>query len=120
VYSDRTNQVPATWFAGDAGIRRLALQSDGPVHGAVTACAPLFQRLLVDELQRPSEKSLSISKTLFGLADGRTKILPAHRNSQRADFGELLPISLYVFGDDGQCGRDWVVHGCSLARRRTK
>ena len=27
-----TNQVPATWFAGDAGIRRLALQSDGPVH----------------------------------------------------------------------------------------
>src|SRR5439155_21567497 len=31
VYSGPTNQVPATWFAGDAGIRRLALQSDGPV-----------------------------------------------------------------------------------------
>jgi hypothetical protein len=25
-----TNQVPATWFEGDAGIRRLASLSDGP------------------------------------------------------------------------------------------
>ena len=33
VYSERTNQVPATWFAGDAGIRRLASLSDGPARG---------------------------------------------------------------------------------------
>jgi len=33
VYSDLTNQVPATWFACDAGIRRLASLSDGPVRG---------------------------------------------------------------------------------------
>ena len=33
VYSDLTNQVPATWFAGDAGIRRLASLSDGPARG---------------------------------------------------------------------------------------
>ena len=33
VYSDRTNQVPATWFACDAGIRRLASLSDGPARG---------------------------------------------------------------------------------------
>jgi hypothetical protein len=33
VYSDPTNQVPATWFASDAGIRRLASLSDGPVRG---------------------------------------------------------------------------------------
>lgn len=33
VYSDLTNQVPATWFACDAGIRRLASLSDGPARG---------------------------------------------------------------------------------------
>ena len=33
VYSEFTNQVPATWFASDAGIRRLASLSDGPVRG---------------------------------------------------------------------------------------
>src|SRR3954471_24186137 len=33
VYDDDTNQVPATWFAGDAGIRRLASQCDGPARG---------------------------------------------------------------------------------------
>ena len=33
VYSDPTNQVPATWFASDAGIRRLASLSDGPERG---------------------------------------------------------------------------------------
>ena len=33
VYIDLTNQVPATWFAGDTGIRRLVSRSDGPARG---------------------------------------------------------------------------------------
>jgi hypothetical protein len=33
VYNGRTNQVPATWIVGEAGIRRLASHSDGPFWG---------------------------------------------------------------------------------------
>ena len=112
MYSDHTNQVPATWFAGDAGIRRLALQSDGPVHRGRRRVLPqCFRSFQSDQLQCSPEQSLGISKALFGLADGRPKIFSARRNSERTDFGELLPISLYVFGDDRQSCRDWVVHG---------
>lgn len=33
VYNGFTNQVPATWIVGEAGIRRLASHSDGPFGG---------------------------------------------------------------------------------------
>jgi hypothetical protein len=91
-----------------------------PFIGAVAAFGPVFSRLSVHQLQSPTQESLSISQALFCLADGSAKILSTHGNSQRTDFGELLPISLYVFGDDRQSCRDRVVHGSSLARRRIK
>ena len=55
MYSDFTNQVPATWFAGDAGIRRLASQSDGPVNGAVAAFSANVFGCLDDQLERSSQ-----------------------------------------------------------------
>ena len=71
-----------------------------------------FRGLSVDQLQRPPQQSLGVAQPPFGLADGRPQILPARRNSQRTDLGELLPIPLYVFGDDRQSwprqGRSWL------------
>ena len=55
VYDGLTNQVPATWFAGDAGIRRLASQSDGPVNGAVAAFSANVFGCLDDQLERSSQ-----------------------------------------------------------------
>ena len=82
VYSDLTNQVPATWFAGDAGIRRLALQSDGPVHrGRRRVCAQCFRPVSGDQLQRPAQQPLGVAQALFGLADRRPKILAPGRDS---------------------------------------
>ena len=121
MYSEFTNQVPATWFAGDAGIRRLALQSDGPVHrGRRRFCGPVFSPVSSDQLQGPAQQPLGIAQTLFGLADGCPEILATRRDRQRANFCKLLPISLYVFGDDRQSCGDGVVHRSSLARRMTK
>ena len=95
-------------------------RATAPFIGAVAASEPVFSGLSVDQLQRPPQQTLGVAQPLFRFADGRPQILPPRRNSQRTDLGELLPISLYVFGDDRQSGRDWVVHGCSLARPRIK
>ena len=59
VYSGPTNQVPATWFAGDAGIRRLALQSDGPVS---TGPLPLFDHVSVCLSQSTSGRDAAAAR----------------------------------------------------------
>ena len=111
-----TNQVPATWFAGDAGIRRLALQSDGPVQrGRCRFFRPTFWAVSADQLQCPADQPFGISETLFGFRDRRSEIVAPGWNSERTDLGELLPIPLYVFGDDRQGRGNRVVHDVSLA-----
>ena len=46
MYNLHTNQVPATWIVGEAGIRRLASHSDGPFGGRrffFTLCGKLIE-----------------------------------------------------------------------------
>ena len=121
VYSGPTNQVPATWFAGDAGIRRLALQSDGPVQrGRRRVYALVFSAVSADQLECAAQQSLGVSQSLFGFTDCGAEIFATRWNLQRTDLGELLSISLYVFGDDRQGCGNGVVHVPSLARSRPK
>jgi len=63
VYSDLTNQVPATWFACDAGIRRLASLSDGPARGR--------RRFFTDSDVRHSPSAQSQLPPVATLADRR-------------------------------------------------
>ena len=79
----------------------------------------MFSPVSGDELQRPAQQALGIAQALFCLANRRPEILATRRNRQRANFCELLPISLYVFGDDRQSCGDGIVHRSSLARRMT-
>ena len=80
----------------------------------------MFSQVLGDQLQCSTQQSLSNPQPLLCLSDSRPKIFSPWRDSQRADFGELLSISLYVFGDDREGCRNRVVHGLSVARRATK
>ena len=80
----------------------------------------MFSPVSSDQLQRPAQQPLGIAQALFGLADRCPEILATRRNRQRANLCKLLPISLYVFGDDRQSCGDGIVHRSSLARRVTK
>ena len=63
---------------------------------------------------------MGISQTLFGFGDGGAQVFATGGDPERRGLGELLAISLYVFGDDRQSCRDGVVHHASLARRDMK
>ncbi|MDP9463191.1 MAG: hypothetical protein M3P52_01095, partial [Actinomycetota bacterium] len=52
------------------------------------------------QLECSPQQPFGVAQPLFGLGHRGAKILPAGGYSQRADLGKLLPISLYVFGDD--------------------
>ena len=80
----------------------------------------MFSPISGDQLECPAQQPFGVSQSLLRFADGRPQIFASRRNAQRADLGELLPISLYVFGDDRQGGGDWVVHGLILAGRAPK
>ena len=80
----------------------------------------MFWPVAGNQLQRPAQQSLGVAQALLGFADRRPEILATCRDPQRADFCELLPISLYVFGDDRQSCGNGIVHRLSLARRVAK
>jgi hypothetical protein len=80
----------------------------------------MFSPISGDQLECAPQQSLGVSQALLRFAHGRTEVFASRWNAERSDLGELLPISLYVFGDHRQSGSDWVVHGLILAGRATK
>jgi hypothetical protein len=80
----------------------------------------MFSPISGDQLECAPQQSLGVSQALLRFAHGRTEVLASRWNAERSNLGELLPISLYVFGDHRQSGSDWVVHGLILAGRATK
>jgi hypothetical protein len=58
---------------------------------------------------------MGVAQSLLGLGDRGAEIVALDGHLQRPDLGELLPISLDVFGDDRESGRDGVVHAISVA-----
>ena len=110
VYSGPTNQVPATWFAGDAGIRRLALQSDGPVRRGRCRCSATSGRQLASFSARRNSRS-ALRKPCSASRIAARRSSRSAGTAQRADIGELLPISLDVFGDHRQGCGNGLVHG---------
>ena len=75
----------------------------------------MFPLLSGDQLECSAQQPLGVSETLLRLGHRGAEIFASGWNLQWTDLGELLPIPLYVFGDDRQSGGDWVVHGVILA-----
>src|SRR4051812_26650564 len=81
-----TNQVPATWFAATAGIRRLASPVRRPlppgavaafsarVHGVRTG-ALLIGRSVAGDLAGPLQRALGGAQRPFGLVDRGDQVL---------------------------------------------
>ena len=91
-----------------------------PFVGAVAAFPRVFSPVSAGQLECSTNESLGGAQTLFCFTDRGAEIFAAQWNLQRADLGELLSISLYVFGDDRQGCGNGVVHVPSLAWSRPK
>jgi len=94
-----TNQVPATWFAGDAGIRRLASLCATAPQGAVAAFSPGS-----GQAGRPLHLPAGRSQLALGFEQGAEHVVAGGALVPRRDRGEPALDLVDGGGEGGQLG----------------